>query len=74
MYKIDRVRRSVGLATTLERVRLFTFPQRCVSLREVAAVVCELDESSGDLWYTHQGAQGVRGVRLLQGWQAAGID
>ena len=73
MYKIDLVRRSVRLAR-LGTVRLLTLPQRYASLPEVAAVVCELGESSGGLWYRHQGAQGVRGVRLLQEWQGAEID
>ena len=75
MYKIDLVRRSGASASCkIRTVRLLTLPQRCVSLTEVSAVVCELGESSGGLWYRHQGAQAVRGVRLLQEWQGAEID
>ena len=73
MYKIDLVRRSVGPATS-GGVLLLTFVRRCVFLTKVSAVACELGELSGDPWYTHQEAQGVRGVRRLQEWRAAESD
>ena len=44
------------------------------SWTEVLVFVCELDESSGDLWYRHPGGQGVREARLAREWQAAGRD
>ena len=45
-----------------------------LSWTEVLVFVCELDESSGDLWYRHQEGQAVREARLAREWQAAEMD